>query len=301
MISKIVSNLLIVIVLFSFTMLVYGLYLLLTLDKRKHFGLPFPFNAIYNALSEISIVKILLEYLTRSFYLIYVDNLKSEVLASLCITLVPSISILVFTLLNVFSPVWYLSVSLLIVCIIIPFYMLKSYVTKKCIQIRISLLNSFTSFTSLLSNGTIMTAAEDMIFSAGPVVREIYKEFLRIYRMDKKQAYEFLRTVSGDSYSIGAIDILQNYDEEGIDPTDEVNKICKQGLDIFRLQLLGFKGFIDKKLSCLVALAGCIGLRFLGNYLGEIMNFQYNETLGFLCIVVVMIGFGLCFAFESNV
>lgn len=300
MMMKIISNSIFIVSAVSIIFLAYGMYLVLVSSKRNNFSLPFPFNSIYNSLSEVSVIKVLLEYLQRSFYLIYVNKAKSEVLASLCVTLIPAFSFILFSILNLFSPVWYLSLALLIVCMILPFYVLKGNVTKKCIIIRIKLLRSFTSFTSLLANGTIVSATEDMIFSSNSFIRAIYKEFLRIYRMNKSEGYEFLRYISGDSYSVGVIDALQSYDEDGEDPTDEVNKMCKQGLDIFTLQLLGFKGFVDSKWSAIVALAGCLGLKFFGNFLGNLMNFQYNEVLGFAAIVCVMLGFTLCFVFESN-
>lgn len=300
MVEKLSNALLLFIVITSIIILIYGIFLIIAINKKRLYGLPFPFGNIYNALSELAIVKFLLGYLQRCFYLIHVNQVKSEVLASIFVTIMPSVFILLFTFTNLFSPTWYLSAICLGICAIIPLYMLKSYVAKKCLVIRINLLKSFTSFTSLLSNGTIATASEDMIFSSHGPVKLIYKEFSRLYKMDKSSAYEFLKYVSGDSYSCGIADVIKQYDDEGEDPTDEINKMCKQGLQIFRLQLMGFRKFSDLKISSVIMFVASLGIRFLGNYLGNLMNFQYNEIIGYLCVVVTLLSFALCFIFESN-
>lgn len=299
--SKIISIFIIIILIIALVTLVAGVFLIVKFNKNKNSEVPFPFNSMYSALSEIVFIRSILDYLQRSFYLIHVNKAKSEVLASLCVILMPVIFVILFTFINMLSPVWYLSILIFCISGLIPFYVLRSYVVKRCIQVRMSLLRSFTSLSSLLSTGTIATASEDMIFSTSGSVREIYKEFLRLYHTDKSEAYVFINYISGDNYVKGVVDTLRLFDEEGEDPSEEINKICKQGLDILSLQLLGFRRFTDLKLSSCVLLGASIVMRSLGNYLADMMHFQYSEILGFLCITMIILSLTLGFAFESSV
>lgn len=301
MIGNIINLLFKVLLSISVLILVYGIYItkFTNLSRYKH-KLPFPFSSAYKVLSELPVFKGFLTYLQRAFYLIYVDRVKSELMSAILVTLVPPFIIILYGVVSSFCPVWYLNLATFILCISIPFYVIKASVNKKCLYKRVDLLNSFTTISSLLNGNSIMSILDEMIGSTYGSTKDIYLEFARLYPVDKQEAYDFLKYVSGDTYSLSVVDSLMLYDFEGRDTMSEVNNKCKQGLNIYNLQKEGFASFFDLKLSSCVMFLACLGLIFMGNYLGDTMKFEYSNTIGYLCVLIAITSLGLTFMFESN-
>ena len=301
MIGNIINILFYILVASSIICLVYAFYIInFTNLKRYRDRLPFPFESAYKILSELPVFSTFLSYLQRSFFLIYVDRVKSELVSSIIVTLVIPIIIIMYGIVSAFCPVWYLNIATLILCVTIPFYIIKAHVNKKVLYSRINLLNSYTTVTSLLNGNSVMSILNEVIGSTYGNVRKIYLEFARLYPVDKQEAYDFLKYVSGDTYSHSVIDSLMAYDYDGKDTMQEINEKCRQGLQIFNLQKAGFASFLDLKLSSMVMFLACIGLIYTGRYLAQTMKFVYSDTLGYLCILIAISSLGLTFMFESN-
>lgn len=301
MIGNLINFLFLILLSVSVGILVYGIYILKFTNLRRYSEkLPFPFESAYKVLSELSIFSIFLDYLQRSFFLIYVDRVKSELMSSIVVTLVPPLVILLYGIVSVFCPVWYLNIITFLLCVLIPFYIIKAHVNKKSLYCRIDLLNSFTTITSLVTGNSIMSILDEIIGTTYGSTKKVYLEFARLYPVDKEEAYEFLKYVSGDSYSHSVVDSLILYDYEGKDTMSEINEKCKQGLKIFNIQKEGFASFMDLKLSSAVMVLACVGLIYTGKYLGQTMKFEYSMTLGYLCVLIAISSLGLTFVFESN-
>lgn len=280
---------------------VYAFYIIkFTNLNRYKTKLPFPFESAYKVLSELPVFSGFLNYLQRAFYLIHVDRVKSELLSAIIVTLVPPMIIVLYGVISAFCPVWYLNLATFILSCSIPFYIIKSYVNKKCLYCRIDLLNSYTTVTSLLNGNSVMSILDEVIGSTYGATKKVYLEFARLYPVDKQEAYDFLKYVSGDTYSHSVVDSLMAYDYDGIDTMSEINEKCKQGLDIYNLQREGFASFLDLKLSSVVMFIACIGLIYTGKYLAQTMKFEYSDTLGYLCLLLAISSLGLTFMFESN-
>lgn len=280
---------------------VYALYIINFTNLKKYKDrLPFPFESAFKILSELPAFSTFLDYLQRSFFLIYVDRVKSELISSIIVTLIVPIIILLYGTVSAFCPVWYLNVATLLLCIIIPFYMIKAYVNKRVLYSRIDLLNSYTTITSLINGNSVMSILNEVIGSTYGNTKKIYLEFARLYPVDKQEAYDFLKYVSGDSYSHSVIDSLMAYDYDGKDTMQEINEKCRQGLQIFNLQKSGFTSFLDLKLSSIAMTIACIGFIFAGKYLADAMKFVYSENIGYLCVLIAITAIGLTFVFESN-
>lgn len=301
MIRNIINFLFYFLLITSIVIALYGFYIIRhgNLNKYKN-KLPFPFESAYNVLSNISVFSEFLNYLQRAFFLIYVDRVKSELLSALVVTLVPSLVIIMYGVLSSFCPVWYLNLATLILCCSIPFYIIKSYLNKKCLYLRMDLLNSYTTMTSLLNGNSIMSILDEVINSTYGSTKKIYLEFARIYPVDKQEAYDFLKYISGDVYTHSVVDSLVRYDYDGKDTTSEINETCKQGLSIYGLQREGFASFLDLKLSSIVMSIACVFLIFVGKHLANTMKFEYNDTIGYVCILIAISSLGLTFMFESN-
>ena len=301
MIGNIINFLFIVLFSFSLIALLYGIYIIkfANLNNYKN-KLPFPFESAYVVLSELPVFSGFLNYLQRAFFLIHVNRVKSELLSSIIVTLVPPLIIISYGFLSSFSPVWYLNLATLVLCILIPFYVIKANVNKKCLYRRIDLLNSYTTITSLLNGNSIMSILDEVIGSTYGSTKKVYLEFARLYPVDKQEAYDFLKYVSGDSYSHSVVDSLMAYDYDGRDTMSEINEKCQQGLSIFNLQKEGFASFLDLKLSSAVMFLACLGLIYVGNVLAQTMKFEYSDTIGYLCVLISISSLGLTFMFESN-
>ena len=285
----------------SVLILIYAFYIIkFTNLNRYRSKLPFPFETAYKILSKLPVFSGFLDYLQRAFYLIHVDRIKSELLSSIIVTLVPPIMIISYGVISSFCPVWYLNIATFILCIMIPFYVIKAFVNKRCLYARMDLLNSYTTVTSLLNGNSIMSILDEVIGSTYGNTKKVWLEFARLYPVDKMEAYSFIKYISGDTYSHSVVDSLIAYDYEGRDTTSEINEKCRQGLDLYGLQREGFSSFLDLKLSSCVMFIACIGLIYVGKYLAKTMQFEYNDNLGFLCLLIAITSLGLTFMFESN-
>lgn len=285
----------------SVSTILYAFYVIRFTNLNKYRDrLPFPFESAFKILSDLPVFSIFLEYLQRAFYLIHVDRVKSELLSAIIVTLtVPGI-LLIYGSVSTICPVWYLNLATFILCCAIPFYIIKAYVNKRVVYCRYDLINSFTTVTSLLNGNSILTILDEVIGSTYGSTRKIYLEFARLYPVDKQEAYDFLKYISGDSYSHSIIDNLMQYDYDGIDTTQEINEKCKQGLRLLDLQKAGFSSFLDLKVSSVMMTLACVGLIQAGKFLSNIMKFSYNDNLGYLCVLIAIASTGLTFVFESN-
>lgn len=290
-----------IVVALSVLLLMYALYIInfTNLNRYKN-RLPLIFELAYKVLVKIPAFSAFLIYLQRAFYLIHVDRVKSELLSAIIVTLVPPLMIVTYGIVSAFCPVWYLNLATLILCVAIPFYIIKAFVNKRCLFKRIELLNSYTTITSLLNGNSVMSILDEVIGSTYGSTKKVYLEFARLYPVDKQEAYDFLKYVAGDTYTHSVVDSLMSYDYDGKDTTGEINEKCRQGLEIYNLQREGFSSFLDLKLSSVVMFIACIGLIYTGEYLGKTMKFEYNDTLGYLCLLIAISSLGLTFMFESN-
>lgn len=301
MIGNIISLLFNILILISLLTTAYAFYIIkFTNLNRYKKRLPFPFESAYKVLSEIPVFSGFLNYLQRAFYLIHVDRVKSELLSAIIVTLVPPMIVVLYGVISIFCPVWYLNIATALLVLAIPFYIVKSYVNKKCLYCRIDLLNSYTTVTSLLNGNSIMSILDEIIGSTYGSTKKVYLEFARLYPVDKQEAYDFLKYVSGDTYSHSVVDSLMSYDYDGVDTMSEINEKCKQGLYIYNIQRDGFASFLDLKLSSIVMFLACVGLIYTGKYLAQTMKFDYSDNLGYLCLLLSISSLGLTFMFESN-
>lgn len=283
----------------SVAFLIYSFY---TLHKNKNVELlvmPKFYNFIYLKLSEFAFIRVFMEYLQKGFYLIYVDKMKSKMLSTTLICLYPSIFIIMFVFLNSFSYVWYFTVLNFILSLVFPFYFIKNYTLKRCINIRRSMISSYTSIAALLDQNRIPVAVEEVIKSSLGPRRIILQKFLDMYSADKILAYEFLVDILGDRYTDSIVKHLRKFEEYGINPMDEIMLICNDAESMYQLDIISKKNFTSIKIVSVGCLFFNIFVFFFGKALMANMGGTFGSFTMYFSAFVCSLVFISCFIMES--
>lgn len=289
-----------ILIIFSVVFFIYSLITISKLSKSQTVRLPKFYNYLYLKFTSIPILNGFLEYLQKGFYLIYVNKDKSKVMATTLLALFPSLFILVFTFMNTFSYVWYLTLLNFVLCLLFPVYFIKNFTGKKCLEIRKSMINSFASLVTLLGHNRMSVAIDELIKSSSGSRKEIFCLFRDKYSADKLEAYDFLVDIMGDRYTDSIVKYLIKYEEFGIDPTSDVMDICNDAQQMYMLESMSKKNLNSIKIMSVWALGFNIFIGWFGKTLVGNMGGTYDSFTLYLSAFMCFAIFIICFILESN-
>lgn len=289
-----------VLIIFSVIFFTYSMITMRKSSKGKLVRLPKFYNYLYLKFTTIPIINGFLEYLQKGFYLIYVNKDKSKLMATTLLALFPSLFILVFTVMNYFSYVWYLTLLNFMLCLVFPIYFIKNFTSKKCLEIRKSMINSFSSLVTLLGHNRMSAAIDELIKSSSGPRKEIFCMFRDKYSADKLEAYDFLVDILGDRYTDSIVKYLIKFEEFGTDPTADIMDICNDAQQMYMLESMSKKNLNSIKMMSVWALGFNVFIGWFGKTLVTNMGGTNNSFTLYLSAFMCFAIFIACFILESN-
>lgn len=300
LIGNLYSLVLKVLILYSVVFLIYSIFTIRKMGKGRLVKLPKFYDKLYWKFNSTPILKEFLDYLQKGFYLIYVNKERSKVMSTTLLALYPSLFILMFTFVNTFNYAWYLTVLNLFVCGIFPVYFIKNFTSKRCLEIRKSMINSYSSLVTLLSQNRMNVAIEELIKSSSGANKEIFCQFRDRYSADKLEAYDYLVEIMGDRYTDSIVKYLVRYEEYGDNPIMEVMDICNDAQQMYILESMSKKNLNAIKIIAIWALGFNIFIGWFGKQLSQNIGGGSNSFTLYLSVLICVIVFIACFMLESN-
>lgn len=285
---------------FSVLFFIYSMVSLKKCSKGTYCKIPKFYDYLYLKFTTIPILDGFLSYLQKGFYLIYVDKDKSKIMSTTLLALFPSLFVLVFSFMNRFSYVWYLTALNFVVCLVFPIYFIKNFTSKRCLEIRKSMINSYSSLVALLGQNRMNVAIDELIKSSSGSRKAIFSLFRDKYSSDKLEAYDFLIEIMGDRYTDSIVKYLIKYEDYGIDPTQDIMDICGDAQQMYQLESMSKKNFRSIKIMAIWAIGFNIFIGWFGRALASNMQGSYNSFTLYLAVFISFIVFLACFVFESN-
>lgn len=285
---------------FTVIFTIYSILLWFKFKKGNEQKVP-KFHAFLNRFfSEFEPTRVLLDYLKRSYFLIYQSKAKGEVLAVTLIALYPAIFIVTYSILNAYTNVWYLSLLNMVLCAGIPFYMIKNKAKEKCRNIRVRIIDCYSSLAVLLSQNKMEVALQEVCrVSTGPC-KNIFLEFNKLYNVDKLEAYEYLVNMVSDNYTDSVVQNLIKFEEYGTDPSQEILRVCKYASSMYYLESLKFKSFNYCKKFSVGSFFFNIILFYMGRAMAVGAGSQSSFVFLYICLLICIVVYLLCCIFESN-
>lgn len=283
----------------SVAFLIYSFYIMYKNRNKELLVMPKFYNFIYLKLYDIPFIREFFDYLQKGFYLIYVDKVKSKIMSTILLCLYPAIFLLTFVFLNRFSYLWYFTLLNLLICLVLPFYFIKNFSLKRCNAIRRSMISSYTSLAALLGQNRIPVAIEEVIKSSSGSKRLILQKFRDMYSADKILAYEFLVDILGDRYTDSVVKHLRKFEEYGVNPMDEIMKVCSDAEEMYQLDAISKKNFSSIKIMSIACLAFNIFVFYFGKALLSNMGSGYGSFTMYISAFTCTLVFVVCFIMES--
>lgn len=286
----------------SFILTIYTLILFVKIEENKLVFAPRIFVLLNNIYSSIPYVREFLRFLKKSYFLVFQNKLKGEILAVATLTYYPLLSVICYSILSRFTSIWYLNIVNIIICFVFPLLMLKSIVVSQCVKVQMQMIKVYSSLAVLLTQNKMEDAITEVIRGSTGKSKIIMRKFKEYYETNRIEAYDYLVTTLGDNYTETVVYNLIQLEEYGTSPTEEILRICQHALEMHKVASIRKSKYNGVKFACVaIAIINFILNQFSNTLLLNLGNKVSGDSIVLYCSIALCFCCLLaCFLFESN-
>ena len=290
------------IVLVSIYFVIRTLITVVLIDDGKLNKAPKLYIALNSVCDALPLVRDFSRFLKKSYFLMFQNKLKGEIMAVSTIAMYPVVSTLCFVFLSTFSNVWYLLLLNLIICFVFTLLFIKTIVINGTLKIQNEMVKVYLSLGILLSKSKMEDAITEVIRGSSGKPKIIMERFKELYLTDRTAAYDYLVSTVGDNYTESVVYNLIQLEEYGTSPTEDITRTCRYALDMAQILQIRKNKFNGLKL-------GCVGVGFINIALHKFSNqivhnlgysISKDSTILYGTVLVCFICLLAIFLFESN-